>query len=1341
MAIITIESYTLQNWNYSHDTVELRIFANQYFVSLDGEVFQPASFDQPDGIWYQSVECNPDLDAHTLLIPSFTLQPTTNAQPNNCSYSLAFFSGPAPDGQVIVSFAGLTNTVVGTSPLITNIPALINYNGQPAQSNLFSYYWVFWQLAAQFNAGELIPDGETVPSVLNHNTFFTGNTSPTNITDFVNFYNQQIIGIFIGDTNTSIFGIPRDNNTFLLFGHGVDGQWHEIVSGALGIQTINGNANTAQLIVIGTDGSVGDAPSVVSSGGTTTVNVPVATQVITGTVTPTTQTFAGIKIFTGPVTGQTNVTTPTLILGNGSATGAEELQFPNDAGGTTQNRLAKLVSGKAALATTADTAGIIGPVQGPGGTTGVCTIAVAGVGQCAADSAWTAGNFAIPSVTDDGKVHDAGSARPTTAQTIGRFTDTGGSAGNAHLLVFGPEIVYGGSGGGGGSNWGVFNPIDYGAVGDGAINDTTAFLTMLTAIGSEIATVIIPKTANGVSQFLLGNITFPSNVTLDFFPGGAIKVVTARTVLIQGLIIAQPIQIFFNVGTVAAALGLVSFGNTSPTNSTDGFTPQQKDYWAEWWGAIGDNVTHSAAFLDAAFEALPNGCAMYLAGKFYYLEHGITFGYKVSCSLIGNATEAGISGNLDKPIFVYQGTAGGTAFTAVNTYSCTFHGFGIYGSNGSGDVAHQAATNFFLTELAGGVPSIVSHCYLTGLTLWALSVRTDWIGILINNGGGGADGNNEHHTIRECEFVGQQSLTSITPQQAGINFGQSQIQRVIIERCNFSGLSVGVLIGGGNFLAYNNVFGNIGTPWYLNSPNDNCLVMGDDIENAGRLVTIASTNGPFTLTFMAGKYGGIGGGTNVGSSDARTTAPIRIVSAGDISFYNCNLNNAGTLGQDFGPYLVGGPDNGVGAVEFYNCLIGTATNINIYAPGFATCSTRFVKGELDLRWGGDTNANISLLSAAPPTKGSLRPIIELKGPTATTPADPLTLGGAYGISGLYPIGLVTATSVGVTGSTLYHLTVIGVDSAGRRTGHKISDFLSVADANATLSGSNYITITWYSLSPTPDHYEVWDVDTGNSSQWRKIANVTPTGAVIETYNIVLNPSGSYVLTQPPYNEAGIANLRNLTLYPIDTQFTDGDTTPSVAVSNDYYTANSTATTITNFDNPSLGQVIRVRIDDANTTIANNSTIITGSGLNIIGIQGVVYSFVYRGTAWHNISTPIPADTLLATVAGVDMNTATPTSLFTVPSGRICIVTRVVVRNASTSLTTVQTSWGWNSASFNDWETAFVLAALTTSANFRLIIPLNGAKIGTAGQIFKALNTVLQGGAATTTMDVFGYLTS
>lgn len=93
-------------------------------------------------------------------------------------------------------------------------------------------------------------------------------------------------------------------------------------------------------------------------------------------------------------------------------------------------------------------------------------------------------------------------------------------------------------------------------------------------------------------------------------------------------------------------------------------------------------------------------------------------------------------------------------------------------------------------------------------------------------------------------------------------------------------------------------------------------------------------------------------------------------------------------------------------------------------------------------------------------------------------------------------------------------------------------------------------------------------------------------------------------------------------------FADGDTTPSVDGGEHFRTANTGATTITDFDDPANepgadGQRICILIKDANTTIQTESN---GSNIRLLGDDGVfgndydgnvddILEFVYEATHW------------------------------------------------------------------------------------------------------------------------------
>lgn len=115
------------------------------------------------------------------------------------------------------------------------------------------------------------------------------------------------------------------------------------------------------------------------------------------------------------------------------------------------------------------------------------------------------------------------------------------------------------------------------------------------------------------------------------------------------------------------------------------------------------------------------------------------------------------------------------------------------------------------------------------------------------------------------------------------------------------------------------------------------------------------------------------------------------------------------------------------------------------------------------------------------------------------------------------------------------------------------------------------------------------------------------------------------------------------------------------------------------------------------------------------------------------------ESLLATVTGVDLNTATPSTLYTVPAGKTCIITKMIFSAPSTSLTTAAWSVGFNSAAFNDVLANATHTELTGATLYTILFPKVGAKMGAAADVLKLLTNVLQGGAATVTVRVFGML--
>lgn len=114
--------------------------------------------------------------------------------------------------------------------------------------------------------------------------------------------------------------------------------------------------------------------------------------------------------------------------------------------------------------------------------------------------------------------------------------------------------------------------------------------------------------------------------------------------------------------------------------------------------------------------------------------------------------------------------------------------------------------------------------------------------------------------------------------------------------------------------------------------------------------------------------------------------------------------------------------------------------------------------------------------------------------------------------------------------------------------------------------------------------------------------------------------------------------------------------------------------------------------------------------------------------------------LLVSVAGVDMDTVAKQPLFTVPVGKRCVVTHVVVRDRSGALG-ADYDFG-HEAQATGWIQAVDLSSI--GANEYLVVqdePDGGAyghyAVITAGVIFGV--KPIAGTAQTATIDIFGYL--
>jgi hypothetical protein len=114
-----------------------------------------------------------------------------------------------------------------------------------------------------------------------------------------------------------------------------------------------------------------------------------------------------------------------------------------------------------------------------------------------------------------------------------------------------------------------------------------------------------------------------------------------------------------------------------------------------------------------------------------------------------------------------------------------------------------------------------------------------------------------------------------------------------------------------------------------------------------------------------------------------------------------------------------------------------------------------------------------------------------------------------------------------------------------------------------------------------------------------------------------------------------------------------------------------------------------------------------------------------------------AISLLGSLDDHDLNSTGETTIFTVPPGKSCIVTHVVMRNPSAGIATASISFGFNTSNADD-VISNAVRTLTGTTNYRIIDADGDAVRGAAGDNFKIDVNTAEGASDTCDFDVFGY---
>lgn len=115
-----------------------------------------------------------------------------------------------------------------------------------------------------------------------------------------------------------------------------------------------------------------------------------------------------------------------------------------------------------------------------------------------------------------------------------------------------------------------------------------------------------------------------------------------------------------------------------------------------------------------------------------------------------------------------------------------------------------------------------------------------------------------------------------------------------------------------------------------------------------------------------------------------------------------------------------------------------------------------------------------------------------------------------------------------------------------------------------------------------------------------------------------------------------------------------------------------------------------------------------------------------------------ADTLIARYIALNVNVATKTTLYTVPTGKTLLVTKVVFYGASTNLTTASWGVGFN-ANADDVVADETYTELTDNSVYTRRSAKDGAKAGITADVLGLKCSTPQGATATINVDVYGIL--
>jgi len=476
----------------------------------------------------------------------------------------------------------------------------------------------------------------------------------------------------------------------------------------------------------------------------------------------------------------------------------------------------------------------------------------------------------------------------------------------------------------------IVTPYDFGAVGDGTTDDTTAYTNAIARAHTLGGTVAHPA---GTFK-LTDNVTANSNVTLDYSGGGIITIATGKVLTNSGHLVAPRNKYFTGLGTYV-------------------FTKTVKEFYPEWWGALGDDSNDDSTAINAANVAInaSGGGVLSLGAAIYKLSSDVTQTSKVSVQGAGpNVTSIHGSGSIN-----WKLTGGANGWGGPFFRDCTFNGVVLkLGTLVADECEGTEVVDCVFKSATQGI-YFGFNCFFTNV------VRCKFVdcttGCTVDFTTGGAT-SGAMMRFTDCEFH-DSAATGLAHTGIALSGAPTGGASIFIDRCEFQALTVaGLNITSGNnrelVTMRDSHFELMGAAAFF-VINDGALVTVDGLwsfsateaawfKSSGGITTLEAATGNWTASKFAKITGGIikvdqdrvyspskfwgndqqimwvAGSTNAGkilslpsrargwtslttgslNDGAPNATPIAVTQAGDKNnrVYTCCVDTTGAVGTD-----------------------------------------------------------------------------------------------------------------------------------------------------------------------------------------------------------------------------------------------------------------------------------------------------------------------------------------------------------------------------------------------------------------------------------------------------------